>query len=94
LSPVEAVYHPLRNMLTRALGTREPLEKIEIATLNIAHGDCFLLSSDGLHGFVPVNTIEDILKRQLLPKQSAQELLQAALENGGKDNITIIVIHV
>ena len=94
LSPDEAVYHPLRNMLTRALGTQEPLEEIEIGRLNIALGDCFLLSSDGLHGLVPVNTIEDILKRQLPPKQTAQELLQTALENGGKDNITIIVIHV
>ncbi len=94
LSPDEAVYHPLRNMLTRALGTQEPLEEIEIDRLNIAHGDCFLLSSDGLHGLVSVNTIEDILKRQLPPEQTAQELLQTALENGGKDNITIIVIHV
>jgi serine/threonine protein phosphatase PrpC len=52
------------------------------------------LSSDGLHGLVSVNTIEDILKRQLPPEQTGQELLQTALENGGKDNITIIVIHV
>ena len=94
LSPDEAVNHPLRNMLTRALGTQEPLEEIEIGRLNIAHGDCFLLSSDGLHSLVPVNTIEDILMRQLHPKQTAEELLQAALGNGGKDNITIIVIHI
>lgn len=93
LTKDEAVHHPLRNMLTRALGTPEPLEGIEVASVSIADGDCFLLSSDGLHGLVPRKTIEDTLKHSAHPRPTAQKLLQAALTNGGKDNITLIVIH-
>jgi protein phosphatase len=94
LTEEEALFHPLRSMLTRALGTSQPLEGVEIASVNIVDGDCFLLCSDGLHGLVSSRTIEVALLRHSLPEKAARTLLQTALDKGGNDNITIIVIHI
>jgi serine/threonine protein phosphatase PrpC len=93
LTPESAASHPLRNMLTRALGTQEPLEKVDTAIVDAAPGDHFLLCSDGLHSMMSSETITAILKSQTDPKKSAEKLLQRALEKGGRDNVTIIVIH-
>lgn len=94
LTPESAANHPLRNMLTRVLGTREALEKVDTGIVDAAPGDRFLLCSDGLHNMMSADTIIAIMKSQTDPKKSAEKLLQKALQNGGKDNITIIVIHI
>ena len=93
LTPEAALTHPLRSVLTRAVGTQEPLEEAEIRILDAAPGDRFLLSSDGLHDMVSSDEITTILRSGIEPKQSAERLLDAALRHGGRDNITIIVIH-
>jgi len=94
LTPESAANHPLRNMLTRVLGTREALETVDTSVVDTAPGDRFLLSSDGLHRMVSSATITAILKSETDPKKSADKLLQKALQNGGKDNVTVIVIHI
>lgn len=94
LTPESAANHPLRNMLTRVVGTREALEKVDTSVVDTAPGDRFLLCSDGLHNMMSADTIIAIMKSQTDPKKSAEKLLQKALQNGGKDNITIIVIHI
>ena len=94
LTPESATNHPLRNMLTRVLGTREALEKVDTRVVDTAPGDRFLLCSDGLHKMMPVAMISATLKSQNDPKKSAVKLLQKALHNGGRDNVTIIVIHI
>jgi len=93
LTPETAAFHPLRNMLTRALGTREPLEKVDAGIVDAAPGDHFLLCSDGLHNMMSSETIAAVLNSQTDPKKSAEKLLQRALKKGGKDNVTIIAIH-
>ena len=89
-----ATKHPLRNMLTRSVGTQMPLEQVEIRVLDLAVGDRFLISSDGLHKMVPVDEIAEKLKKIGDPRQAAERLLRAALENGGRDNITGIIIRI
>jgi len=93
LSAEAALRHPLRNVLTQVLGTEEPLEKVDTDLITIARGDRFLLSSDGLHDLVPLQTIKKTLAGCDSPKKSAELLLKSALLNGGKDNVTAIVIH-
>jgi serine/threonine protein phosphatase PrpC len=51
------------------------------------------LSSDGLHDLVALETIEKILAAGQSPQKSVERLLQAALQNSGKDNVTAIVVH-
>ena len=80
-------------MLTRAVGTQEPLEEIEISIVDAALGDRFLLCSDGLHDMVSFEEIAAMLKEGIDPKQSAEQLLNAALRHGGRDNVTIISMH-
>jgi protein phosphatase len=89
-----AADHPLRSVLTRAVGTPEPLETPEIKLLEIKPGDRFLLASDGLHDMVAFADIKIILTRPGGPQTSAQDLLTAALKNGGKDNVTVIVVDI
>ena len=94
LTPESAANHPLRNMLTRVVGTRVALEKVETSVVDTAPGDRFLLCSDGLYNMMPAGMITATLKSQTDPKKTAEKLLQKALQNGGRDNVTIIVIHI
>lgn len=84
-----------RNRLTRAIGLRPDmfLEKTEIL---VQPGDIFLLCSDGLYGFLPSNRIQLILSGdpdRPLP-ELADELIQGALDGGGGDNITAVLIRI
>lgn len=87
-----AVNHPFRNVLTRAVGTPEPLEAIEIKTIEIEPGDRFLLASDGLHDMAAYADIKIILEGSGGPEPAVRQLVAAALQNGGKDNVTVIVV--
>jgi protein phosphatase len=93
LTPEAALSHPLRSVLTRAVGTQEPLEEVETRITDAAPGDRFLLCSDGLHDMVSFDEIAETLRGEIDPQQSAERLLDAALRNGGRDNITVIAIH-
>ena len=94
LSPESALHHPLRNVLTQVLGTPEPLGKADISIIDIANGDRFLLTSDGLHDLVSFENMEKTLTDRDSPKTAAEESLRSALSNGGKDNVTAVVICV
>lgn len=93
LSPESAATHPLRSVLTRAVGTGGTLEKVDTGILELLSGDCFLISSDGLHDMISKEEIENILKTHADPKRAGNELLQKALKGGGTDNITGIIIR-
>jgi serine/threonine protein phosphatase PrpC len=89
----EAKNHPQRNVLTRALGTQGNLE-FEVNSFTVNPGDKFLLCSDGLTSMVAENVIKDILAAAESPQIIADKLTRQANENGGNDNITVIVIEV
>lgn len=87
----ETLHRPPSNLITRALGATDTLE-IEGGILEVFDGDVFLLCSDGLS-----NELSDLVMEQaLLPgncRQASQTLLEQALQRGGRDNITAVVVR-
>ena len=94
LTEREASQSPMRNVITRAVGTRPSVEP-EIQMLPVAPGDVFLLCSDGLTRELPDAQIAAVLasEGQSLQQKNAA-LLQAALAAGGRDNITTLLLEV
>jgi len=84
--------HPMRNMLTLALGQTEDIP-VQLVEFPLRAGDRLLLASDGLHGLVDDDEIERLLRAQEDPQSSVNALVAAALERGGPDNVSCIVIH-
>lgn len=89
----EARVHPSRSVITRALGS-DPDMYADHFTLDVARGDRIILCSDGLSSMVPDSIIEDLAVSSATPQQAADNLVAAALEAGGHDNVTVIVIDV
>ena len=92
ISAAEARVHPERNIITRALGVERDLD-VDTWTLDMAPGDRLLLCSDGLVNEVTDTVIEGILRRLADPEQAADELLRLALEHGGRDNVSLVVVE-
>lgn len=90
LTPEQAARHPMRNVITRAVGTDENVA-VDIMTQERHLGDVWLLCSDGLSGMVEDAEIEHILST-CAPEAAADRLLQTALENGGRDNVTFVIL--
>jgi len=90
ISLEEAKTHPKRNVITRALGSEEFVHA-DIFELDLLDGDILLLCTDGLTTHVSDYRILEIIK-EYGPSQSVQKLIQEANDNGGTDNITIIIV--
>jgi len=93
LTPAQAASHPHRSVITRALGTDWDLEP-DIGEINVGPGDRILLCSDGLSNFVLEDEITRILAEGRLPRETAAMLVSAALQAGGDDNVTAIVVDI
>lgn len=93
LTPAEAAIHPHRSVITRALGTDVELEP-DLKELELREGDRLLLCTDGLTGLVAESQLAEILAREESPQTVAELLVKAALEAGGDDNVTAIVVDV
>jgi PPM family protein phosphatase len=89
----QAERHPQRSILTKALGVDDALDPYEL-TLDLHQGDRILLCSDGLTGMLREDRIQAILESEADPQAAADELVDAANQAGGDDNITVIVIDV
>ena len=90
LDPEEAKIHRTRHVLTNAIGGM-PGVYGEVFNVQLDHGDRLLLSTDGLHDQVDNDRIAEILNLHTDPKAACQALVDAALEQGGPDNITVVV---
>lgn len=88
----EARNHPDKNIITRAVGARDDVE-VDFFELELETGDMVLLCSDGLTNMVDDETICQILKNGKRLKDRVEELVQTANSNGGRDNISVIVIE-
>lgn len=80
------------HMLTRAIGTRENVEA-DASEAKVQKDDIFVISSDGLSDKVKAEEILDVVIKNR-PDKSCAKLTALALERGGEDNITMIVIRV
>lgn len=87
----EGLVHPQRHVLTQALGAPEYLQP-EVLHINLKRHDRFLLCSDGLHGCVDSFKISETLRTATDPEGCCQELIQLALDQGGPDNVTVLVV--
>jgi PPM family protein phosphatase len=88
----EALTHPYRHVLTRAVGTEEEVAP-DVVLRNLKAGDIYLLCSDGLLNHVADDQIAEHL-RSYCPSEAVWKLVGLALVNGGSDNCTIIVVRV
>lgn len=93
ITPEEARVHPNRSVITRALGSSLYTQP-DLYELNVQDNDRLLLCSDGLSGVVDKAVMERILSRYDDPQICADQLIQAAIDAGGPDNITAIVIDI
>jgi len=90
LTEDQAACHPMRNYITRAIGTEDTIE-IDGYTVRRQQGDRWLICSDGLYGQMP-KTVLNTLSAIEDPEEAADALLNEALTNGGRDNISLILI--
>jgi protein phosphatase len=89
----EAAHHPRRNVMTRALGTDAEVE-VDVRDVSWMPGDMLLLCSDGLTNMVSEQEIiETIVSEELDLEGKADRLVQLALQAGGDDNITVVLLH-
>lgn len=93
LTPAEAMVHPHRHILTRALGV-SPDVNVDLWRIRPTRGDRFLLCSDGLTNELGDAQIVEILSTIESPQEAADLLVKAARTHGGSDNITAVVVDV
>jgi PPM family protein phosphatase len=92
LTEAEAEKHPLRNVITRALGGALQVNP-DASEIEVRPGDVFLLCSDGLTGMVPEEEILRVVTQSSGDLQKAcQRLIEEANERGGLDNVTAILV--
>ena len=92
LTREEAETSPFKNIITRSLGNN-PTVDVDIYTHDLQVGDIFLLCSDGLSNEVNEQEMKDAML-QGAPSQAALELVELALERGGRDNATVLILAV
>lgn len=92
LSKEEVENSEMGNVILRALGA-EPFVEVDLEEVWLQAGDTILLCSDGLSRMVPDEQIAQILVSNKDPQQAANQLVEAAINNGGEDNVTVIVIR-
>lgn len=91
LTTDQARSHPLRNVVTRAIGAAPELS-VDVTSHEMAAGDVLLLCSDGLSGMVIDADLERIVKANPDPKMAATLLVAEANARGGEDNITVLLV--
>nr|WP_068888481.1 protein phosphatase 2C domain-containing protein [Pedobacter panaciterrae] len=96
LTEEQAMSHPKRNEINKALGFGAKIaaqdDYIETGQSPFLPGDLLLLCSDGLSDMVNRQGITDILTKKRTLQEKATELIQAANNNGGRDNITVVLV--
>ena len=91
LKPGQAGWHYFKHSLTRAIGVGENLGEAEVQQLTLADEDQILLCSDGLTDMVGQPMIAAIVGDSKTSEEACQRLVDAALDNGGKDNVTVVL---
>ncbi|MHB1419289.1 MAG: Stp1/IreP family PP2C-type Ser/Thr phosphatase [Bacillota bacterium] len=90
LTENEALVHPQRHMLTRALGTAPEVE-IDLAQITLYRGDYLLFCTDGLTQYVTLDEIVENVYKNVDLDEAAASMFRSALARGGQDNITLVL---
>jgi protein phosphatase len=91
IRPEQVAQHPYRHVITNVVGGQEKGLKPEVHQFDLEPDDVLLLCSDGLTEMLPPERIRDILLEEAEPKAACERLVAEANEEGGKDNVTVIV---
>jgi protein phosphatase len=91
IDPAQLERHPLRHVITKAIGTLTDTE-ITISERPLRHGDTLLLCTDGLHDLVPEAKMLEVVDTERTLEARAQHLVDLALEAGGRDNVTALLV--
>lgn len=94
VDPEKAHLHPLRHMLTRAVGTGEPLPIVDNRIDRLNKKDCFLLCTDGLYNALEPSSMKDRLSRHAVASETAEKLVRQAIKAGARDNVTAVVVRI
>ncbi len=92
ITPEAAEHHPQRSIITRALGP-EPRVDVDTYTVTGRDGDLFLICSDGLTSMVTDGELAAVLRSAGSLEETAEALVRAANQSGGKDNITVVLFR-
>jgi len=92
LTPEEAVEHPQRSVITRALGPEGEVE-VDTRSFHGRHGDVYLLCSDGLTTMLSEHEVASILLDHPRLHDAGEALIAAANDAGGRDNITVLLLR-
>lgn len=90
LTPEQAADHPMRNVITRAVGTEDTVD-VDILVEERQKGDLWLVCSDGLYGMTTDAAMEAIMKGSAAA-DCPRKLVDAALEGGGHDNVSVVIL--
>ena len=93
LTPEEAVEHPQRSVITRALGP-EGVVEVDTRSFRGRAGDIYLICSDGLTTMLSEQEIAVLLSAHASLRESGEALIAAANAAGGRDNITVVLLRV
>jgi serine/threonine protein phosphatase PrpC len=94
ISVEQAENHPQRHVITQALGVTAPDDlRVDTVTGKLRLGDVLLLCSDGLNNEVDDKTIGQILGQDVSLEKKVDLLIEAALEHGGSDNVTVALVQ-
>ena len=92
ITPEQAAHHPARNIVTRSLG-REPMASVDTWVFPPYPGEIFVICSDGLSNELTREQMQEILAEHVHADAAARALVKAAVEAGGRDNVTAIVVQ-
>lgn len=92
MTPREALHSPLKNVITRALGTQSQVTP-DVFEFEAEPGDLFLLCSDGLTRELPDSVIQNLLTGDFTLEEFSARLVEAAKKAGGHDNITCLLVR-
>jgi protein phosphatase len=93
ITPEQAATSSIKNLVTRALGVDESV-LLEVNEHAVQAGDLYLMCSDGLSDMINDDAISEIVSGELPLEQRAKQLIDAANERGGRDNISVLMIEV
>jgi serine/threonine protein phosphatase PrpC len=89
--PEEIYTHPRKSEIYRSLGNDQDIE-VDTFVQRLKPGDCLMLCSDGLWEMVRDEQLAEILRAESHPQAACDKLIQVANENGGEDNIAVIIV--
>lgn len=93
MTPEQALVHPSRNIISRALGAEEDVQ-IDLKTIMVEPGTMFLLCSDGITRHIPDQEIENLFNNEIEPSILVDQMKDLCYQRGAEDNLTAVVVRI